>query len=173
PKVVRVLGFEEGDRSVGQAYIQQCKETRAALKVEMMMQRGRLPDLVPEVLDVAVPELADLGLFRSAGCAVNEPETFNFIEDLSIKAACECRRRAGTELVGLLQSKRRNLGPLGKVRWREIRRRQLVVSGLGPRDVRRWSYICSISTARSEQLTGNCLPNGYSLSFSLIIGKQR
>src|SRR6266480_3526116 len=138
-----------------------------------MRKRGSLCDLVPEVLDVAVPELADLGLFRSAGCAVNEPETFNFIEDLSIKGACECRRRTGTELVGLLQSKRRDLGPLGKIRWREIRRRQLVVSGLGSRDVRRWSYIRSIGAARGEQLAGNCLPHRNSLSLSLIIGKQR
>src|SRR5207245_7153536 len=136
----------------------------------MALQRGSLCDLVPEVLDVAVPELADLGLFRSAGCAVNEPETFNFIEDLSINVACEYRRRTGTELIGLLQSKRHDPRPLGKIRWREIRRRQLVVSGLGPRDVRRWSYICSISIARSEQLTGNCLPNGYSLRLSIITG---
>src|SRR6266436_4383977 len=142
------------------------------LKVEMALQRGRLPDLVPEVLDVAVPELADLGLFGSAGCAVNEPEAFDFIEDLSVKAACECGRRIGTELVGPLQRKRHDLRPLGKIRRREIRRRQLVVSGLGSRDVRRWSYIRSISSARSEQLAGNCLPNGYSLSLSFIIGKQ-
>src|SRR6266403_4299396 len=143
------------------------------LKVEMTMQRGSLRDLVPEVLDVAVPEPPDLGLFRSAGCAVNEPETFDFIEDLNIKGACECRRRTRTELVGPLQRKGRDLGPLGKIRWREIRRRQLVVSGLGSGDVRRWSYIRSISTARSEQLTGNCSPHDYSLSFSLVIGKQR
>src|SRR4029077_9041202 len=111
------------------------------LKIEMALQRGRLCDLVQEVLDVAVPELADLGLFRSAGCAVNEPETFDLIEDLSIDVACECRRRTGTELVGLLQSKRRDLGPLGKIRRREIRRRQLVVSGLVTGDVWRWNYI--------------------------------
>jgi hypothetical protein len=73
----------------------------------------------------------------------------------------------------LLQGKRCDLGPLGKIRWREIRRRQLVVSGLGSGDVRRWSYIRSISTARSEQLTGNCSPDDYSLSFSLVIGKKR
>src|SRR5437762_9807470 len=91
----------------------------------MALQRGRLPDLVPEVLDVAVPELADLGLFGSAGCAVNEPEAFDFIEDLSVKAACERRRRIGTELVGPLQRKRRDLRPLGKIRRREVRRRQL------------------------------------------------
>ena len=88
------------------------------LETEMALQRGSLCDLVPEVLDVAVPELAYLGLFRSARCAVNEAETFNFIEDLSIKGACKRRRRAGTELVGLLQIKRRNLGPLGKIRWK-------------------------------------------------------
>src|SRR4029077_6354733 len=143
------------------------------LKIGVALQRARLCDFVQEVLDVAVPELADLGLFRSAGCAVNEPETFDFIEDLSIKVACKCRRRTWTELVGLLQGKWRDLGPLGKIRWREIRRRQLVVSGLGSRHVRRWSYIRSIGAARSEKLAGNCLPNGYSLGLSLIIGKQR
>src|SRR5260370_5663338 len=100
------------------------------LKIEMALQRSRLPDLVPEVLDVAVPELADLSLFGSAGCAVNEPEAFHLIEDLSIKVARERRRRTGTELVGLLQSKRRDLRPLGKISRREVRRRQLVVSGL-------------------------------------------
>src|SRR6266481_9854571 len=142
------------------------------LEIEMTLQRGSLCDLVPEVLDVAVPELADLSLFRRSRCAVNEPETFHLIEDLSIKVARECRRRTRAELVGPLQCKRRDLRPLGKIRWREIRRRQLVVSGLGSRDVRRWSYIRSISTARSEKLAGNCLPNGYSLSLSLIIGKQ-
>src|SRR5438034_8627878 len=143
------------------------------LKIEMALQRSRLCDFVPEVLDVAVPEPADLGLFRSAGCAVNEPETFDFIEDLSIKVACKCRRRTGTELVGLLQCKRRDLGPLGKIRRREIGRRQLVVSGLVTGDVRRWSYIRSIGAARSEQLAGNCLPHGYSLSFSLVIRNLR
>src|SRR6267378_942443 len=143
------------------------------LKIEMALQRGRLPDLVPEVLDVAVPELADLGLFGSAGCAVNEPEAFDFIEDLSVKVACDRRRRIGTELVGPLQREGRDLRPLGKISSREVRRRQLVVSGLGPRDVRWWSYIRSVGAARSEQLAGNCLPHGYSLSLSLIIGKQR
>src|SRR5207248_6233111 len=61
PKVVRVLGFEEGDRSVGKADIQQRKQACAMLETEMALQRGSLCDLVPEVLDVAVPELADLG----------------------------------------------------------------------------------------------------------------
>src|SRR2546430_17458205 len=122
----------------------------------MALQRGRLPDLVPEVLDVAVPELADLGLFGSAGCAVNEPEAFDFIEDLSVKAAYERRRRIGTELVGPLQRKRRHLRPLGKIRRREVRRRQLVVSGLVTWDVRRWNYIGSIRAARSEIGRASC-----------------
>src|SRR5438132_12614264 len=97
----------------------------------MALQRGRLPDLVPEVLDVAVPELADLGLFRSASCTVNEPETFDFVEDPSINGACECGRRPGTELVRLPQRKRCDLGQLGEIRWRVIRRSQFGVSGLG------------------------------------------
>src|SRR5438132_12032145 len=119
------------------------------LKIEMALQRGRLPDLVPEVLDVAVPELADLALFGSAGCAVNEPEAFDFIEDLSVKAACERRRRIGTELVGPLQRKRRHLRPLGKIRRREARRRQLVVSGLVTWDVRRWNHVDFLTASRS------------------------
>jgi hypothetical protein len=48
----------------------------------MTIQRRSLRDLVPEVLDVAVPELADLGLFRSAGCTGNEPETFDLLKTL-------------------------------------------------------------------------------------------
>src|SRR6266403_4534893 len=116
----------------------------------MTIQRRSLGDLVPEVLDIAVPELADLGLFRSAGCTGNEPETFDFVEDPSINGACECGRRPGAEFVRLLQRKQCDLGPLGEIRWREIRRRQLVVSGLVTRDVRRWSYIRSIGAARGE-----------------------
>src|SRR5947208_879804 len=170
PKVARVLGVEKGNSGVCKADIQQRKQACAMLEIEMALQRGRLPDLVPEVLDVAVPELADLSLFRRSRCAVNEPETFDFVEHLSIKIACECRRRIGTELVGPLQRKRRHLRPLGKIRRREVRRRQLVVSGLVTWDVRRWNYIGSIRAARSAQLAGNCLPHGYSLSFSLIIG---
>src|SRR5258708_5417010 len=138
----------------------------------MALYRGSLCDLVPEVLDVAVPELADLGLFRSAGCAVNEPETFDLIEDLSIDVACKCRRRTRTELIGPLQREGRDLGPLGKIRRREIRRRQLVVSGLVAGDVWRWNYIRSICAARSEQLACNRLPHGYSLSPSLIFWEQ-
>src|SRR6266516_3300659 len=130
PKIVRVLCIEKGNSGVCQADVQQSKEPCGVLQIEVMCKSGGLCDLVPEVLDVAVPELADLGLFGSAGCAVNEPETFDFIEDLSVKAACGRRRRIGTELVGPLQRKRRDLRPLGKIRRREVRRRQLVVSGL-------------------------------------------
>ena len=42
PKVVCVLGFEEGDRSVGQAYIEECKEACAMLEIEITLQRGSL-----------------------------------------------------------------------------------------------------------------------------------
>ena len=60
----RATGVEKGNSGVCKADIQQRKETRAMLKIEMALQRGSLGDLVPEVLDVAVPELADLSLFR-------------------------------------------------------------------------------------------------------------
>src|SRR5260221_12711507 len=101
-----------------------------------MRNCGSLRDLVPKVLNVTIPKLPYLSLFRGPGCAVNKSQIFDFIEDFSIVGACECRRRTRTELVGLLQRKRSDLRPLGKIRWREVRRRQLVVSGLGSSDIR-------------------------------------
>jgi hypothetical protein len=80
PKVVRVLSVEKGNGSVCKAYIQQSKEPGAILQIEVRCNYGRLCDLVPEVLDVTIPKLPDLSLVRGSGCAVNEPETFDFIE---------------------------------------------------------------------------------------------
>src|SRR5207244_7946227 len=102
PKVVRVLGVEKGNSGVCKADIQQRKQACAMLEIEIKLQRGSLCDLVPEVLDVAVPELANLSLFRGSGCAVNEPETYNFIEDLGITCACEGGRRPRTKVGGLV-----------------------------------------------------------------------
>src|ERR1700731_630097 len=98
------------------------------LKIEMATESGSLRDPVSEVLDVTVPEHSDLSLFRSPECAAEEPEPFDFIEYLSISHARELRRRSGVELVGPVQSKRSDARPLGKIRVREIRRRQLVIA---------------------------------------------
>src|SRR5882724_5317578 len=113
-----------------------------------MRNCGSLRDLVPKVLNVTIPKLPYLSLFRGPGCAVNKSQIFDFIEYFNIGGACECWRRTGAKLAGPLQCKRVDLRPLGKIRWREVRRRQLVVAGLGSRDIRRWSYIRSVAAAR-------------------------
>src|SRR5439155_27156138 len=141
------------------------------LLIEVMLSHVRICHVVPEVLDVTIPKLPDLSLFRGSGCAVNEPETFYLIEGLSISGACECWRRMGKKLVGPLQCKWSDLRQLGKICWREVRWRQLVVSGLGPRQIHRWRYIRSVGTACGEEFGGDCLADSHSLSFSLIIGK--
>src|SRR5882724_4761249 len=78
--------------------------------------------IVPKVLNVTIPKLPYLSLFRGPGCAVNKSQIFDFIEYFSIGGACECWRRTGAKLAGPLQCKRVDLRPLGKIRWREVRR---------------------------------------------------
>ena len=113
PEVVRILGVEERDRRVGKAYVQQCEQPRAMLQIEMMRKRGSLRNLVPEVLDVPVPERPYLSLVRSAGGAVNDSQVFDFIEYFRIGGAGEGRRRTGTKLVGPLQRKGSDLKSAG------------------------------------------------------------
>jgi len=54
-----------------------------------MRQSRGLRDLIPEVLNVAVPELPDLGLIRGASCTADESKTFDFIEGLGVLVAGE------------------------------------------------------------------------------------
>src|SRR5439155_12190653 len=95
------------------------------------------------------------------------------IEALSMGDACQRRRRTGKKLVGPLQCKWSDFRPLGKIRSREVRWRQLVISGLGPRQIQRWRYIRPVGTACDKEFGGDCLADSHSLSFSLIIGKLR
>src|SRR5579863_9879477 len=56
PKVIRVLGVVERDDAVGHREVDQRKEPRALRSIQTFGQSRRLGDLVPIVLDGAVPE---------------------------------------------------------------------------------------------------------------------
>ena len=45
---------------------------RALRQIEVMVQGCGLCNLIPEVLNVAIPELSNLGLIRRTSCAVDE-----------------------------------------------------------------------------------------------------
>src|SRR5437879_12319522 len=102
-----------------------------------MRQRCGLGDLIPEVLNVAVPELTDLSLIRGADCAGNESKALYFVEGLGVLVTCEQRRRTGAKFAGACQGKRSDLWPLDEVGGREVRRRELIASGLVFRHERR------------------------------------
>src|SRR5437764_13931421 len=96
----------------------------------MTRQRSGLGDLIPEVLDVTVPELPNLGLIRGASCAGDKSKALYFVEGLGVLVPCEQRRRAGTKFAGPRQGKWSDLSPLDKIRRGEVGRRELIASRL-------------------------------------------
>src|SRR5260370_36369250 len=116
-------------------------------QTEVMSQRRGLRDFVPEVLNVAIPESANLCLLRGAGCAGDETQTLDFIETLCVFVARQQRWRSGTKFVRARDGKRSDLRPLCEVRWCEIGRRELVISRLVSRDKRRRSDVRSVGAA--------------------------
>src|SRR6516164_3990160 len=94
------------------------------------MSQGRgLSDLVPVVLDGAVPKFAGQCLVCASGRAAGNPECFDQVEGVGVPVARQFWRTARTELVRGLQGKRSDARPARELRlWREIWRRRLVVS---------------------------------------------
>src|SRR6267143_6571677 len=105
-------------------------------ETEMMSQCRGLRDFVPEVLNIAIPEISDQSLLRGASLAGDETQTLDFIENLCVLVARQLRRRSGTKSISARQGKRSDLRPLREVRWREIGRSELVFSRLGSRNKR-------------------------------------
>src|ERR1700722_8118740 len=126
----------------------------------MMSQCCGLRDLVPEVLNVAVPEISNQGLLLGASFAGDKTQTFDFIEGPCVLVTGQLRRRPGTKFISTRQGKRCDLGPLCEVRWCEIGRRELVVSRLVSRIVRRRIHVGSVVAAERENLGGNGLSDG-------------
>src|ERR1700676_2381352 len=112
-----------------------------------MSQRSGLRDLVPEVLNVAVPEVSNHGLLWSAGFAGDETQALHFIEDPCVLVAGQLRWRSGTKFISPRQGKRRDQGPLDEVCWCEVGRRKLIVSRLVSRNIRRQSEVRAIRAA--------------------------
>src|SRR5579864_6431124 len=111
-----------------------------------MSQRGGLRDFVPEVLNVAIPEVSNQRLLRGSSLTSNETQTLYFVENPGVLVAGELGRRAGTKLIRACQGERSDLRPLCEVGRREIGRRELVISRLVSWDERRRHDIRSIGT---------------------------
>src|SRR5258708_30002777 len=87
PELVGVLSVKEGNRGIGKADIQQCKQASASCQVKVTSQSCGLRDLVPEILNIAVPEGSNQGLLRRASCAVDESQTFDFVKNTGVLVA--------------------------------------------------------------------------------------
>ena len=157
PEPVVVFSLEQGNRTIGETDVQQGKQPRAMGQTEVMSQRRSLRNFVPEVLDVAIPESSNQGLFRRTSCAGDEAQTLDLIEGPCVVLAGQLRGRPGTEFVSARQGKRRDLRPLREVRRGEIGRRQLVVSRQASGNKRRRSQVRSVGAAERENLCGNGL----------------
>jgi hypothetical protein len=79
---------------------------------EVMSQRRGLRDLVPEVLNVTVPEGSNQGLLRGASVAGNEIQTLDLVESPCVLVAGQLRWRSGTKFISAREGKRRDLRPL-------------------------------------------------------------
>src|ERR1700674_4644207 len=106
---------------------------------EVMSQGRGLRDFVPEVLNVAVPEISNQGLLRTASVAGNETQTLDFVESPCVLLARQLRWWFGTKFISAHQGERSDLRPLCEVRWCEIGKRELIVSRLASGDKRRRS----------------------------------
>jgi len=107
-----------------------------------MSQRGGLRDFVPEVPNVALPEVSNQGLLPGTSLTGNETQTLDFIEGPCVLLAGQLRWRPWAKFIRACQGERSDLRPLYEVSWYEIGRRELVVS----RNIRKQSDVRSIGT---------------------------
>src|SRR6201987_6429314 len=119
-----------------------------------MPQRGGLRDFVPEVLNVAIPEVSNQGLLLGTCLTANETQTLDFIEGPCVLLAGQLRWGPRAKFISPCQGERSDLRPLYEVSGCEIRRRELVVSRLVCRDIRRQSDRRSASAAERQNLGG-------------------
>jgi hypothetical protein len=95
-----------------------------------MSESCGLRDFVPEVLNVAIPEVSNHGLVGRTSFAVDLSQTFHFVKDPRILVARQCWRRLRIKFIGARQSKGTDSRPLREICRCEIGRRELVVSGI-------------------------------------------
>src|ERR1700687_5149244 len=138
-----------------------------------MSQRRGLRDFVPEVLNVAAPEVSNQGLLLGTSFAGNETQTLDFIEGPCVLLAGQLRWRPRTKFISACEGERSDLRPLYEVSWCEIRRRELVISRLVSRDIRRQSDTRSVGAAERQSLCGNFLSDGDAVCFVLSFRNPR
>src|SRR6202140_2197173 len=138
-----------------------------------MSQRGGLRDFVPEVLNVAVPEVSNQGLLLGTSFTGNETQTLDFIEGPCVLLAGQLRWRPWAKFISTCQGERSDLRPLYEVSWCEIRRRELVVSRLVFRNIRRQSHSRSVGAGERQNLCGNFLSDGDAVRFVLSFRNLR
>src|SRR5580704_8380196 len=109
-----------------------------------MSQCRGLRDFVPEVLNVAVPEVSNLGLLLGTSFTANEAQTLDFIEGPCVLLAGQLRWRPRAKFISAC----------------EIRRRELVVSRLVSRNIRRQSDSRRVGAAERQNPSSNFLANG-------------
>src|SRR3984885_11629070 len=138
-----------------------------------MSQCRGLRDFVPEVLNVAVPEVSNLGLLLGTRFTANEAQTLDFIEGPCVLLAGQLRWRPRAKFISACQGEGSDLRPLYEVSWCEIRRRELVVSRLVSRNKRRQSDSRSVGAAERQNLCGNFLSDGDAVRFVLSFRNLR
>src|SRR5579871_1722244 len=138
-------------------------------QIKVTVQGSGLCNLIPEVLNVAIPELSDLGLIGCSSCAVDESEAFDFDKRLGVRVAVQLRWWTGTKFVSMCQGKGSDVGPLNEIGGREVRRSQLIASRLGCRHKGRKSHSRSIAAAQRQNRGRNGFTNLYSICFILPV----
>src|SRR4029077_13282916 len=138
-----------------------------------MSQRGGLRDFVPEVLNIAVPEVSNQGLLLGTSFTANEAQTLDFIEGPCVLLAGQLRWRPRAKFISTCQGEWSDLRPLYEVSWCEIRRRELVVPRLVSWNIRRQSESRSVGAAELQNLCGNFLSDGDAVRFVLSFRNLR
>src|SRR4029077_6972341 len=87
PEIIRIFCVIERDDAVCEAEVQQCEKTCTVRSSQIVSLRGRLRDLVPIVLDGAVPKSPRQGFVGRRGCAVFHPQRFYFIKSIGVLVA--------------------------------------------------------------------------------------
>src|SRR6266849_2335007 len=87
PEIVRIFCVIEGNYAVCEAEVQQCEKTCTVRSSQVVSLRSCLRDLVPIVLDGAVPKPPRQGLVGSCSCTVFNTHRFYFVEGIGVLVA--------------------------------------------------------------------------------------
>src|SRR6266404_2435215 len=130
PEVVSILRVVEGDDAVREREVEQREEARVLPRRQGSDERRGLSNLVPVILDGAVPEPAGQALVRSGRAAGSGSQRFQLIEGIAARLARKRRRRPRTELIRALEHEWSDVGPMRELRLRgKVRRCRLICTG--------------------------------------------